>query len=197
MAAFTGARLGELHGLRWPNVDLTEGQESIVIAEQVYRGETKERAKPPSGYRKIILGPEGGRSAPLAADRRAVERPRPRLPVTERHRLAGEQLQPPPLAENPQGSRIARASFPRPPTFLRHLRPHDPGPGSGAYGAARRPQRRADAPPLHARDPRGGDDHPRRDGESARGSERDVSAVIPLLLPPLLGGFEQSRNPVR
>jgi integrase len=58
VAAFTGARLGELHGLRWPNVDLTEGQESIVIAEQVYRGETKERAKTPTGYRKIILGPE-------------------------------------------------------------------------------------------------------------------------------------------
>jgi integrase len=57
-AAFTGARLGELHGLRWPNVDLTEGKESVVVAEQVYRGVQKERAKTPSGYRKIILGPE-------------------------------------------------------------------------------------------------------------------------------------------
>lgn len=58
LAAFTGARISELFGLRWTSVDLTEGKESIIIAEQCYQGQRTDRAKTPSGFRKIILGPE-------------------------------------------------------------------------------------------------------------------------------------------
>jgi integrase len=57
-ASFTGARISELFGLRWQNVDLTEGQETLIVAEQVYQGERKASAKTQSGHRAILLGPE-------------------------------------------------------------------------------------------------------------------------------------------
>src|SRR5262249_48388519 len=37
-AAFTGLRLSELFGLRWPNTDLSEGEERVVVVEQFYKG---------------------------------------------------------------------------------------------------------------------------------------------------------------
>lgn len=58
-AAFTGARISELFGLRWPNVSLDADPPTLLIAEQVYQGERKDRAKTPSGYRQIILAPPG------------------------------------------------------------------------------------------------------------------------------------------
>lgn len=56
-AAFTGARISELFGLRWPRVSLDADPPTLLIAEQVYQGERKERAKTPSGFRQIILAP--------------------------------------------------------------------------------------------------------------------------------------------
>lgn len=56
-AAFTGARISELFGLRWQNVHLDDEPPTLVIAEQVYQGVRKDRAKTPSGYRRIILAP--------------------------------------------------------------------------------------------------------------------------------------------
>jgi integrase len=56
-AAFTGARISELFGLRWQHVDLDGSPPALVIAEQVYQGVHKDRAKTPSGYREVILPP--------------------------------------------------------------------------------------------------------------------------------------------
>jgi integrase len=59
VAAFTGARLGELFALRWDNVKLEpEGSETALIVEQAYQGEVVDRPKTPSGRRLIELGPD-------------------------------------------------------------------------------------------------------------------------------------------
>ena len=58
VAAFAGGRRGELHGLRSPNVDLTDGHESVRFVEQSYRGERKERTKTRSSSRLVPLSPE-------------------------------------------------------------------------------------------------------------------------------------------
>lgn len=54
-AALAGMRQSELFGLRWENVSLTEGAESIVVVEQHYRGETKASTKTPQGRRLIPI----------------------------------------------------------------------------------------------------------------------------------------------
>jgi integrase len=56
-AAFTGARISELFGLRWPHVELDAEPPCLVIAEQVYQGVRKERAKTRAGERETILAP--------------------------------------------------------------------------------------------------------------------------------------------
>jgi integrase len=57
-AAFTGARIGELFGLRWQNVKLEPGgRETALIIEQAYQGEVVDRPKTPTGRRQIELGP--------------------------------------------------------------------------------------------------------------------------------------------
>lgn len=61
VAAFAGLRQSELFGLRWENVlDLTEGQERLVVAEQCYQGEVVDRPKTPAGFREVIPCPEAG-----------------------------------------------------------------------------------------------------------------------------------------
>jgi integrase len=57
LAAFQGLRQAEIFGLRWANVDLTEGSEGITVVEQHYRGETVDRTKTESGMRKVPLAP--------------------------------------------------------------------------------------------------------------------------------------------
>lgn len=58
IAAFTGARQGELFGLRWQNVSLEpEGAETVLIVEQAYQGEVVDSPKTASGRRLIPLGP--------------------------------------------------------------------------------------------------------------------------------------------
>jgi integrase len=58
VAAFTGLRISELFGLRWSNVNLnTEGAETLLVLEQVYKGKRVDRPKTPSGARKVPLSP--------------------------------------------------------------------------------------------------------------------------------------------
>jgi integrase len=54
-AAMTGMRQSELFGLRWVNVSLEEGAESITVTEQHYRGVTKDSTKTPQGRRLIPI----------------------------------------------------------------------------------------------------------------------------------------------
>jgi integrase len=55
--AFTGARKSEAFGLRWDDVDLTEGDERVRIERQFYKGEWVERPKTNAGRREILLAP--------------------------------------------------------------------------------------------------------------------------------------------
>lgn len=55
--AFTGLRSAELLGLRWPNVDTSEGSETMLIVEQFSRGEQKARTKTKAGNRLHPLEP--------------------------------------------------------------------------------------------------------------------------------------------
>jgi integrase len=54
-AAYSGARIGECFGLRWENVDLTDGSERVWIVEHVYKGELVAGAKTRAGAREIVL----------------------------------------------------------------------------------------------------------------------------------------------
>jgi integrase len=76
VAAFTGARMGELFGLRWENVNLEqEGKETALIVEQAYQGEVKDRPKTASGRRLIDLGSHAAEA--LRAQHVEGERPNP------------------------------------------------------------------------------------------------------------------------
>jgi integrase len=57
VAAWTGLRASEVFGLRWSSVDLTEGEETLIVSEQFYEGELVDRPKTPSGHRQIVLHP--------------------------------------------------------------------------------------------------------------------------------------------
>ncbi len=57
VAAYCGTRAAETYALRWANVDLTEGRESLVVSEQWYAGELVDRPKTPAGYRQVLLPP--------------------------------------------------------------------------------------------------------------------------------------------
>lgn len=57
VAAYCGMRAGETFGLHWRSVELTAGQEALVVAQQFYAGELVERVKTPAGYREILLAP--------------------------------------------------------------------------------------------------------------------------------------------
>lgn len=57
-AAFTGIRKSEAFGLRWEDVDLTEGAERLVVRRQFYKGELVERAKSDAGNREVVLAPQ-------------------------------------------------------------------------------------------------------------------------------------------
>src|SRR5262249_43922677 len=53
--AFTGIRASELFALSWPNVTLDEGDESMLIVAQFYKGEYVDHAKTDAGDRKVVL----------------------------------------------------------------------------------------------------------------------------------------------
>jgi integrase len=75
-AAFTGARIGELFGLRWVNVSLEpQGAETMLIAEQAYQGDVVDRPKTPTGRRLIDLGPDAAEA--LRAQHVESKRPNP------------------------------------------------------------------------------------------------------------------------
>jgi integrase len=56
VAAYTGARISELFGLRWENVDITEDGGALRIVEQFYRNERVDRPKTPTGAREVPFG---------------------------------------------------------------------------------------------------------------------------------------------
>ncbi|MEJ7568618.1 MAG: tyrosine-type recombinase/integrase [Gaiellaceae bacterium] len=58
VAAFTGIRKSEAFGLRWEDVDLSDGAERIIVRRQFYKGELVERAKSEAGNREIVLAPQ-------------------------------------------------------------------------------------------------------------------------------------------
>jgi len=78
VAAYAGLRQAELFGLRWDNVVLSEGEETLFVAEQYYEGEFVSRPKTRSGRRAVPL------AAPEAADALRDQR--------ERGRWGREQL---------------------------------------------------------------------------------------------------------
>lgn len=53
--ALSGCRKSEAFGLRWANVDLTDGDERVRIVEQVYQGEWVDQTKTRAGSREILL----------------------------------------------------------------------------------------------------------------------------------------------
>ena len=77
-AAMTGMRQAEVFGLRWVNVNLEEGEESVLVAEQHYRGDTKESTKTPQG-RGLIPIPKALASELIAlrAEQELEEQPNP------------------------------------------------------------------------------------------------------------------------
>lgn len=59
LCAFAGLRWGEAFGLRWENVELGEGAESLIVADTNYQGVLRlGQTKSASGNRQVILMPE-------------------------------------------------------------------------------------------------------------------------------------------
>jgi integrase len=56
-AAFTGVRKSECFALRWTDVDLTRGNETVRIVRQFYKGELVEQTKTLASAREIVLAP--------------------------------------------------------------------------------------------------------------------------------------------
>jgi integrase len=61
-AAFSGARKSECFALRWSDVDLTRGKETVRIVRQYYKGELVEQTKTLAGAREILLAPRAAGS---------------------------------------------------------------------------------------------------------------------------------------
>jgi integrase len=79
VAAYSGIRKSEAFGLRWEDVDLTEGEERIVVVRQFYKGQLVERAKTDAGNREIVLAPQAAAVLrELSVAQQLDERPNPR-----------------------------------------------------------------------------------------------------------------------
>lgn len=77
-AAYAGVRKSEAFGLRWENVDLTEGSERVWIVEQHYKGETVQMTKTSAGLREEVIGPQAaGVLRELSVAQQLDERPNP------------------------------------------------------------------------------------------------------------------------
>jgi integrase len=77
-AAFSGARKSECFALRWTEVDLTAGEETVRIVRQYYKGELVEQTKTLAGAREILLAPRAARTLrELSVAQQVDARPNP------------------------------------------------------------------------------------------------------------------------
>lgn len=77
-AAFSGARKSECFALRWTDVDLARGNETVRILRQYYKGELVDQTKTLAGAREILLAPRTARALhELSVAQQLDERPNP------------------------------------------------------------------------------------------------------------------------